>query len=109
MALHLYLNPLDEAKEEYINLKLEEKKFIASLSTGPAVRAYILISGLVEESEGETKLAMDKAEIAIKNSGEDKRSAEECLMKEALKKIIKEHKNWDFSEYGELALGEEQK
>ena len=106
MALHLYLNPLDEAKEEYINLKLEEKKFIASLSTGPAVRAYILISGLVEESEGETKLAMDKAEIAIKNSGEDKRSAEEYLMKEALKKIIKKHENWDFSEYGELALGE---
>ncbi len=106
MALHLYLNPLDEAKEEYINLKLEEKKFIANLSTGPAVRAYILISGLVEESEGETKLAMDKAEVAIKNSGEDKRSAEEYLMKEALKKIIKKHENWDFSEYGELALGE---
>jgi hypothetical protein len=106
MALHLYLNPLDEAKEEYISLKLEEKKFIANLSTGPAVRAYILISGLVEESEGETKLAMDKAESAIKNSGEDKRSAEEYLMKEALKVIVKKHKDWDFSEYGELALGE---
>lgn len=109
MALDLYLKPLDEAKEEYISLKLEEKKFIANLSTGPAVRAYILISGLVEESEGETKLAMDKAEAAIKNSGEDKRSAEEYLMKEALKKIIKKHEDWDFSEYGELALGEDKK
>ena len=106
MALHLYLNPLEEAKEEYISLKLEEKKFIASLSTGPAVRAYILISGLVEESEGETKLAMDKAEIAIKNSGEDKRSAEEYLMREALKTVIAKHKDWDFSEYGDLNLGE---
>ncbi len=107
MALHLYLKPLEEAKEEYISLKLEEKKFIASLSTGPAVRAYILISGLVEESEGETKLAMDKAEIAIKNSGEDKRFAEEYLMKEALKVIMSKHKDWDFSEYGELSLEEE--
>ena len=109
MALHLYLNPLEETKEEYINLKLEEKKFIANLSTGPAVRAYILISGLVEESEAETKLAMDKAESAIKNSGEDKRAAEEYLMKEALKKIIAKHKNWDFSEYGNLGLEEEKK
>ena len=99
MALDLYLKPLDEAKEEYISLKLEEKKFIANLSTGPAVRAYILISGLVEESEGETKLAMDKAEAAIKTSGEDKRAAEEYLMKEALKKIVAKHKDWDFSEY----------
>ena len=49
---------------------------------------------------------MDKAESAIKNSGEDKRSAEEYLMKEALKVIVKKHKDWDFSEYGELALGE---
>ena len=109
MALHLYLNPFEEAKEEYIGLKLEEKKFIANLSTGPAVRAYILISGLVEESEGETKLAMDKAESAIKTSGEDKRAAEEYLMKEALKKIVAKHKDWDFSEYGNLGLGEEEK
>ena len=109
MALHLYLNPFEEAKEEYIGLKLEEKKFIANLSTGPAVRAYILISGLVEESEGETKLAMDKAESAIKTSGEDKRAAEEYLMKEALKKIVAKHKDWDFSEYGDLGLGEEKK
>ena len=109
MALHLYLNPLDEAKEEYISLKLEEKKFIANLSTGPAVRAYILISGLVEESEGETKLAMDKAESAIKTSGEDKRAAEEYLMKEALKKIVAKHEDWDFSEYGNLGLSEEEK
>ena len=109
MALHLYLSPFEEAKEEYIGLKLEEKKFIANLSTGPAVRAYILISGLVEESEGETKLAMDKAESAIKTSGEDKRAAEEYLMKEALKKIVAKHKDWDFSEYGNLGLGEEGK
>ena len=107
MALNLYLKPFEEAKEEYIDLKLEEKKFIANLSTGPAVRAYILISGLVEESEGETKLAMDKAENAIRNSGEDKRSAEEYLMKEALKMIIKKHKDWDFSEYGDLKLEED--
>ena len=49
---------------------------------------------------------MDKAESAIKNSGEDKRLAEEYLMKEALKMVIKKHKDWDFSEYGDLSLGE---
>ena len=99
IALHIFLNPIEEAKEEYISLKYEEKKFIANLENAPAVRAYLLVCGLVENSETEIKVAMDKAEAAIKASGEDKRKAEEMLMKEGLKKVIQCHPKWDFSEY----------
>lgn len=101
MALHLYLNPRAEAVEEYKFLKHDEKRFIADLGTAPAVRAYLLVSGLVEESEGEVKVAMDKADAAIKSSGEDKRAVEETLMKEGLKMIMELHPDWDFSEYAE--------
>jgi len=102
MALHLFLNPKEEAVEEYKYLKHDEKRFIADLGTAAAVRAYLLVSGIVEESEGEVKVAMDRADSAIKSSGEDKRPVEETLMKEGLKMIMAQHPNWDFSEYQEL-------
>lgn len=103
IAIDLYTKPFEEAKEEYIALPLEEKKFIASLSTAPSVRAYLLISGLIDDSINETKTAMDNANSAIKASGEDKRIVEERLMKLALQKVIKVHSDWDFSEYKEFA------
>lgn len=98
-AIDLYRKPLDEAKEEYISLPLEEKKYIESLASAPAVRAYILISGLINDSINETKGAMDQADAAIKASGEDKRKVEERLMRFALKKVLEKHPDWDFSEY----------
>ena len=109
IALHISLHPLAEAKQEYIDLKLEEKKFIANLSTAPAVRAHILVSGLVEESEAEVKTAMEFADNALKASGEDKRKVEEALIKAALIKVIQRHKDWDFSEYSDVVSGDEKK
>lgn len=98
-AIDLYRKPLEEAKEEYIALPLEEKKYIESLASAPAVRAYILISGLINDSINETKGAMDQADAAIKASGEDKRKVEERLMRFAMKKVLEKHPDWDFSEY----------
>lgn len=105
-AIDLYTKRFAEAKEEYIALSLEEKKYIASLGSAPAVRAYILISGLIDESINETKAAMDRADQAIKASGEDKRPVEERLMKFAVQKVLKAHPDWDFSEYGKAFLPE---
>ena len=98
-AIDLYRKPLEDAKEEYIALPLEEKKYIESLASAPAVRAYILVSGLINDSINETKGAMDQADAAIKASGEDKRKVEERLMKFAVKKVLEKHPDWDFSEY----------
>lgn len=106
IAIHLYRENFVKAKEEYIALPLEDKKFIAELSTAPAVRAYMLISGLIEESINETKLAMNKADDAIRASGEDKRRVEERMMKDAFKKIVKAHPDWDFGEYKEFFADE---
>jgi len=102
IAISLYCDPLDKAKEEYIALPLDEKQYISSLSSAPAVRAYILVSGLIDQSINETKDAMDKADSAIKSSGEDKRLIEERLMKLVVQKVIKIHPDWDFSEYSDV-------
>lgn len=104
IAIHLFSKPLEEAKEEYISLSLEEKKFIESLASAPAVRAYILVSGLINDSINETKSAMDHADSAIKASGEDKRKVEERMMRFAIKKVIEAHPDWDFSEYKDTAI-----
>lgn len=108
-AIDLFIKPFEEAKEEYISLPLEEKKFIESLGTAPSVRAYILISGLINDSINETKGAMDRADAAIKASGEDKRKVEERLMRFALKKVQEKHPDWDFSEYSDSSLTEKKK
>lgn len=99
IAIHLYTEDINKAKEEYISIPLEEKKYIESLSSAPAVRAYILVSGLINDSINETKTAMDHADSAIKASGEDKRKVEERLMRFAVKKVISVHPDWDFDEY----------
>ena len=99
LSIHLLNSNLEEVKEEYVSLPLEEKKFIANLSSAPAVRAYLLISGLIEESEAEAKTALANADKAIKDSGEEKKDIELDLIKESLRKVVGVHPEWDFSDY----------
>ncbi len=99
LSIHLLNGDFENAKEEYVSLPLEEKKFIANLSSAPAVRAYLLVSGLIEESETETKTALANADKAIKDSGEEKKDIELELIKESLRKVIAKHPDWDFSDY----------
>lgn len=99
LSINLLVGDFEQAKEEYINLPLSNKKFIAELSTAPSIRAYALVSGLVDESESETKAALDRSDKAIKGSGEEKKNIEMDLIKASIKKISEAHPDWDFSEY----------
>lgn len=99
LSIHLLNGNLEDSREEYVSLPLEEKKFIANLSSAPAVRAYLLISGLIEESETEAKTALANADKAIKDSGEEKKDIELDLIKESLRKVVEKHPEWDFSDY----------
>ncbi len=99
LSIHLLVSDFETAKNEYIDLPLENKKYIADLSSAPAVRAYLLVSGLIDESEGETKEALSKADKAIKDSGEEKKAIELELIKESLRKVVEKHPDWDYSDY----------
>jgi hypothetical protein len=100
LALMFYLRPLEEVRQFYIDLPLDDKKYIASLSNGPCVRSYILISGLVEDSLSETEEAMGKADSALRGLGADKKPIEEELIREAVKKVLERHPDWDLSAFG---------
>ncbi|HBE99272.1 MAG TPA: hypothetical protein DDW18_04530, partial [Firmicutes bacterium] len=94
LSIHLLNGNFEEAKEEYINLPLEDKKFIANLSCAPAVRAYLLVSGLIDESETEARDALAHADKAIKDSGEEKKHIELELIGESLAKVKNAHPEW---------------
>lgn len=99
LSINLLVGDFEQTKEEYINLPLSNKKFIAELSSAPSIRAYALVSGLIDESESEAKAALSHADKAIKNSGEEKKHIEMALIKASIKKIAAAHPDWDFSEY----------
>jgi hypothetical protein len=107
-AIYLLKKPLGEAKQYYIDMPLDDKKYIASLSTSASVRAYLLISGLVEESYSESEEALNKADQALRHSG-DKRPIETALLKDALDKVAEAHKDWDFTSYAPLFESEDKK
>jgi hypothetical protein len=99
MAILLMTKPAESIKEQYINLPLEDKKHIAALGSAPSVRAYILVSGLIEDSLSETQAALEKADRAIRRSG-DYKDIEEVLTKDAVMKVLEKHTDWDLSDYG---------
>ncbi len=99
LSIHLLVSDFETAKSEYIDLPLDNKKYIANLSSAPSVRAYLLVSGLIDESEGETKEALSRADKAIKDSGEEKKAIELDLIKQSLRKVAEKHPDWDYSDY----------
>jgi hypothetical protein len=107
-ALIVANKPLAEAKEFYIALPLDSKKYIASLVSASCVRSYVLISGLIEESLNETQEGLNRADSALKKAA-DKKPIEEALLKEAVLKVLSAHPDWDLSDYGYSLKKEEPK
>lgn len=99
ISIELLYGDFEKAKEEYISLPIDEKKFIAGMSNAPATRAFILISGLIDRSEIVTKDAFAVIGKVTKAAGPEKKDIEEKLMKEAIKKIKEANPEWDFSDY----------
>lgn len=100
VAIMLDTLPLEKAKEYFVALPLEVKKHIASLSSAPAVRAYVLANGLVEESFGETEAALNKTHDAFKKLPKEKKAVEKKLLADAMNKVMVAHPDWDFTDYG---------
>ena len=83
----------------YKEMSIEDKKHASLLGSAPAVRAHLVISGLVDGSYQETIRALDESDRAIRKSPEGKRALEENLIVDGLKMIHKAHPDWDLSAY----------
>ncbi len=100
IAILLDTKPLEEAKAYYIALPLDVKKHLSALSSAPAIRAYVLANGLVEESIGETEAGLNKVHDVFRKLPKEKKTVEKKLLKLAMDKILSAHPDWDFSDYG---------
>lgn len=91
---------LEEAQEFYDKeVPHSERKEISSDTSMPSIRAYILMSGLLDKSLSETELALNKVLKAYKRTNKNRQEVELRLYNEALKRVIDAHPNWNLEGY----------
>lgn len=103
-ALYIYSVVMPQEEKdivEYCNkeVSLQERKAFAADISMPSLRAYILLSGLVDKSESETLLVLNKIIKAYKKSSKSRQSVELRLYNKALNKVIEAHPKWDLKGY----------
>lgn len=108
----LFNEDREAAKNDFINLPLEAKKYIASLSSMACVRAYLLVSGLVEESSSECLVATGKRSLSLKKLSGTSLEAEKNLYNQSILLVSNLHPEWELPlprELREVKEGEEEK
>ena len=87
--------PLEEVRKYYDeSINDNVRKFIANDLSMESLRAYILIAGLLDESNGEVEFAKSRKEKALKRVMPSRVEVEKKLYEEALEKVYSEHPDW---------------
>ena len=95
LYLAILLNPIGEAKKLYEEIcPIEIRRFMANDISMQSIRAYILIAGMIEESQSEVEFAKSKVEKAKKRALASQITAEEKLLEKALNYVYENHPKW---------------
>ena len=99
IAQRLYLailtEPIQDARKLYDEIcPIEIRRFIANDISMPSIRAYVLIAGMMEDSESEVAYAKSKVEKAKKRALASERKTEEVLLEKALDYVYENHPLW---------------
>lgn len=97
LAQKLYIKimtlPLEEVRKYYDeSINDNVRKFIANDLSMESLRAYILIAGLLDESNGEVEFAKSRKDRALKRSS--RATIEQKLYDGALAKVYEAHPDW---------------
>ena len=76
------------------NVENPQRKYLATLPDAPALRSYLLISGVLEGSEAETNYALAKAPKIMKRVPESRKAVEDKLLALTLQRIKTLHPTW---------------
>ena len=91
---------LEEAQAYYdAEVPVNERRLISEDKSMPSIRAYILMSGILDKSRSETELALNKVIKAFKKTAKDRQPIEMKLYNNALKRVIDAHPNWNLDGY----------
>lgn len=86
---------VDGAREVYDKLADDKiRRYIANDVSMESVRAYLLISGIIDKSRGEVKYAIDRKQKALKRCLKQRVEIENKLYDLALNKVYEAHPNW---------------
>lgn len=87
-----------EGQTIYAEMTDEEKKYISSVATMPALRCYLLISGIIENADNEANYAIDKVEKVFKDCDKVAQETEKKLIEQNIELIKSIHPTWKLYE-----------
>ena len=91
---------LKEAKEYYEKeVPVSERREISNDISMQSIRAYLLMSGLLDKSRSECIIALNNVYKAFKKTPKNRQKTEVTLFNEALDKVIAAHPDWELDGY----------
>ena len=98
--INLYTRNLEEAKEYYEKeVPVAERREISNDVSMASIRAYLLMSGLLDKSRSECIIALNNVYRAFKHTPKNRQHTEVELFNEALEKVVAAHPDWELEGY----------
>ena len=98
--IDLYTRNLEEAKAYYENeVPVSERREISNDVSMASIRAYLLMSGLLDKSRSECIIALNNVYRAFKHTPKNRQHTEVTLFNEALQKVVDAHPDWELEGY----------
>ena len=98
--INLSTKSLEEAKEYYEKeVPVSERREISNDVSMASIRAYLLMSGLLDKSRSECIIALNNVYRAFKHTPKNRQETEVALFNEALEKVVAAHPDWELEGY----------
>ena len=98
--INLITKTLDEAKDYYEKeVPVAERREISNDVSMASIRAYLLMSGLLDKSRSECIIALNNVYSAFKHTPKNRQHTELVLFNEALQKVVDAHPDWELEGY----------
>ena len=98
--INLITKDLEEAKVYYEKeVPVSERREISNDVSMASIRAYLLMSGLLDKSRSECIIALNNVYRAFKHTPKNRQQTELTLFNEALDKVCAAHPNWELEGY----------
>ena len=98
--INLITKDLEEAKVYYDKeVPVSERREISNDVSMASIRAYLLMSGLLDKSRSECIIALNNVYRAFKHTPKNRQQTEITLFNEALDRVCAAHPDWELDGY----------
>ena len=98
--INLITKDLEKAREYYDKeVSVSERREISNDVSMASIRAYLLMSGLLDRSRSECIIALNNVYRAFKHTPKNRQEVEVTLFNEALDKVVAAHPDWELEGY----------